>query len=202
MTKALRIAAVLMAIAALTVAAGCSGQKEEVPSEETAGETQPGVDAGIEQLASGVGIEPGQTPPPFTLADLEGNQVSLSDFEGSVVVLDLWATWCPPCKKEIPFLVTLYEEYKDQGLAVVGVGLDRGGASVLAPFVEANNISYTILVGDDQIGSDYKVSGIPMTLMIGRDGRVASKEVGFAPAMEEGMRSRVVELLGKDAPEA
>ena len=98
--------------------------------------------------------------------------------------------------------MSLHEQYKDQGLVVVGVGLDQGGASVIAPFVEANGVTYTILVGDQAISQSYKVSGIPMTLMIDRGGRVASKDVGFAPTMEGEMRARVEELLSRPATEA
>ncbi|MEA3409252.1 MAG: TlpA disulfide reductase family protein, partial [Candidatus Eisenbacteria bacterium] len=100
------------------------------------------------------------------------------------------------------FLVSLYEEYKDQGLAVIGVGLDQGGASVLAPFVESNNVTYTILVGNQEMGRDYKVSSIPMTLTIDRDGRVAAKDVGFSPSMEGAMRARVEELLARPATQS
>ena len=98
--------------------------------------------------------------------------------------------------------MSLYEEYKDQGLVVVGVGLDQGGASVIAPFVEQNEVTYPILIGDQSISQRYNVSGIPMTLMIDRDGRVASKDVGFAPTMEGQMRARVEELLSRQATEA
>jgi len=203
MMRILKGAVLLSSVVVLSVAfAGCSAREEaETPSGEAAATaevtgTMPAA------KAEGVGTEPGQTPPAFALPDLSGNEVSLSDFHGKVVILDLWATWCPPCRREIPFLVSLYEQYKDQGLVVVGVGLDQGGASVIAPFVEANSVTYTILVGDQTISQQYRVSGIPMTLMIDRDGRVASKDVGFAPTMEGEMRARVEELLSRKATEA
>ncbi len=205
MMKTLKVAALLVSVALLSVGfAGCGGSEEETPAGEAAEitESTETTEAEPVQQASGVGIEPGQTPPAFVLSDLFGNDVSLDDFKGKVVILDLWATWCPPCKKEIPFLVSLYEEYKDQGLAVIGVGLDQGGASVLAPFVEANNVTYTILVGNQTIGRNYRVSSIPMTLTIDRDGRVAARDVGFGPSMEGEMRARVVELLARPATAA
>jgi len=206
MTRTFKITVLILAMAALSVVfAGCSASEE---AEETSVETtEPAETASVaadlpEQSATGVGVAPGQTPPEFVLPDLDGNDVSLADYKGKVVVLDLWATWCPPCRQEIPFLVSLYEEYKDQGLVVVCVGLDQGGASVIAPFVEQNEVTYPILVGDQSISQSYNVSGIPMTLMIDRDGRVASKDVGFAPTMEGQMRARVEELLSRQATEA
>jgi len=200
MTRILKITALVLTVAALSVAfAGCGASEE---AEETSVEATKAVAETATMpahTATGVGTDPGQTPPEFVLPDLDGNDVTLADYKGKVVVLDLWATWCPPCRKEIPFLVSLYEQYKDQGLVVVGVGLDQGGASVIAPFVEDNQVTYPILVGDQSISQSYKVSGIPMTLMIDRDGLVASKDVGFAPTMEGEMRARVEELLSRQA---
>ncbi len=109
---------------ALLAAAGCSktetASKEHNP--ETCGKTcDPGTCPGAAN--ANVGLEVGQVPPSFTLKDIAGNDVSLSDFAGKVVVLDLWATWCGPCRQEIPLLVSLYEEFKDRGVVVLGVGL-------------------------------------------------------------------------------
>jgi cytochrome c biogenesis protein CcmG/thiol:disulfide interchange protein DsbE len=202
MVKIARLSVLVMSVIVLSVIlASCGGQREESQSGEAEAQSSAGGAVSQEQ-ATGTGTDVGQMPPAFTLNDLSGNDVSLSDFAGKVIILDLWATWCPPCRQEIPFLVSLYEEYKEQGLAVVGVGLDRGGAEVLAPFVEANNVTYTILVGNEAVSRDYGVSSIPMTLMIGRDGLVASREIGFAPSLQDQMRSKVVELLSKAAPEA
>jgi peroxiredoxin len=180
----------LVAVAALAVA-GCGGGAEE----ETDGTTED-VSADVAETLEGVGTAEGDYPPAFTLPDLGGNDVTLADFEGSVVVLDLWATWCPPCRQEIPFLVSLYEELKDQGLVVVGVGLDQGGAPTLTPFAEENEITYPILVGNRNVQAQYGVTGIPTTFLIGRDGRIAHKHVGYHPSMAAEMRAQVVALLG------
>jgi peroxiredoxin len=204
MARFLRFSTIVLSVALLTFALfGCGGGEGEPQTGE--GETQSAAEqqsSQMEQRAAGTGTDVGQSPPDFTLPDLNGNDVSLSDFEGKVVILDLWATWCPPCRQEIPFLASLYEEYRDRGLEIVGVGLDRGGASVLAPFVEANKVTYTILVGNEAVSRQYNVTSIPMTLTIDRDGLVASRDVGFAPSMEAEMRARVEELLARPATEA
>ncbi len=148
-----------------------------------------------------MGLDVGQTPPPFTLKDISGGDVSLSDFAGKVVVLDLWATWCGPCRQEIPVLVSLYEEFRDRGLVVVGVGLDEGGAEALKPFAEENRMSYPVLVGDKALGTTYKVTSIPSTYVIGRDGKIASKHVGFSPAVATALREDITKLIEGPAQE-
>ena len=181
----------LAAIALLVALPGCGGRDEQAAEEGTAqeGTTQ------VEQ-SSDVGTTEGKLPPSFELPDLSGNVVTLADYEGKVVVLDLWATWCPPCRVEIPFLVELYEEHKDAGLVVVGIGLDVGGADVLKPFVEQNGITYPILVGNRDVGQAYRLQGIPTTFILDRNGRIAAKHVGFRSSDADVMRAEVARLLG------
>ena len=149
-----------------------------------------------------VGLDVGQAPPDFTLKNLAGDDVSLSDFQGKIVVLDFWATWCGPCRQEIPMLVSLYEEFRDRGLVVVGVGLDKDGAKALAPFAESNRVSYPVLVGDQALGRTYKVTAIPSTYVIGRDGTIVSKHVGFDPAVASALRADVERLVAQSGQEA
>jgi peroxiredoxin len=186
----------LALLVALIVLPGCGGRDEQATEEETVeGTTEVGA-------SSGTGVAAGMRPPAFELPDLHGNQVTLADYAGKIVVLDLWATWCPPCRQEIPFLVALYEEHKDEGLVVVGVGLDDGGAGVLRPFVEQNGVTYPILVGNRDVGQAYRLQGIPTTFILDRDGRIAARHVGFNAEIGEVMRAEVARLLGSAGGEA
>ncbi len=118
--------------------------------------------------------------PDFTLNDLEGRPFRFADTRGKVVILDFWATWCPPCKRELPHFQELYEEYKDEGLVVIGIALDREGASAVKPFVEAHGFTYPVLIGDKRITATYGgIRGIPTTFVIDRQGRIVEKYVGY-----------------------
>ncbi len=124
---------------------------------------------------------PGAKPAPsFTLQDLKGNQISLSDFQGKVVILDFWATWCPPCVKEIPHFIALYEQYKDRGFAIVGISVDRGGISVVKSFARKYQVNYPILMTDGQVDKAYGgIPSIPTTFVIDSAGNIRRKYVGY-----------------------
>ncbi len=104
-----------------------------------------------------VGLSPsnetaaGSVAPSWELRDLQGETVRSSDLEGKVIVLDFWATWCPPCQKEIPGFIELQEQFGDEGVVVVGVSLDEGSPATVAPFVEKTGINYSVVMGDAEV---------------------------------------------------
>jgi peroxiredoxin len=118
--------------------------------------------------------------PNFTLKDEDGKSVQLSDYRGKVVLLNFWATWCGPCKIEIPWFVEFERKHKDQGFAVVGISMDEDGWQVVKPFVSDAGINYRILMANDSVAQLYGgVDSLPTTFIIDRDGRIAAVHVGL-----------------------
>jgi peroxiredoxin len=119
--------------------------------------------------------------PGFALRDASGSEVKLSDFEGQVVLLDFWATWCPPCKIEIPWFVEMQRDYKARGFVVLGVSLDEDGWTAVRPFLEEQRVNYRVMIGDDQLWALYGgIEALPTTFLIDRRGRIASVHSGLA----------------------
>ena len=111
--------------------------------------------------------------PDFELSDLNGNPVHLSDFRGKAVVLNFWATWCAPCRREIPWFIEYQREYGPRGLQIIGVSMDDGGRDAIAPFVRRAGINYVVLQCDSQVRALYGgVDELPTSYYISRDGNV------------------------------
>lgn len=118
--------------------------------------------------------------PEFSLKDMNGEERKLSDFRNKAVIITFWATWCPPCRAEIPHFKSLYEEYKEKGLEVVGIALDQGGVKDVKPFAEKNKITYPILLANQKVVEDYGgIRGIPTTFVIDRKGNIIEKFIGY-----------------------
>jgi peroxiredoxin len=131
--------------------------------------------------------EVGSIAPAFTLPDLDGKPVALASMKGKVVILDFWATWCPPCKEEIPHFVRLQSKYKPQGLEIVGLALDLGGAKEVRPFAEEHDVNYTMLIGNEDVAKAYgNVTMIPTTFVLDRNGKIVQRFIGYtAPEVFE-----------------
>ncbi|HEY9188239.1 MAG TPA: TlpA disulfide reductase family protein [Ignavibacteria bacterium] len=116
--------------------------------------------------------------PDFTLEDLNGKNVKLSDFKGKVVIINFWATWCPPCKAEIPDFIELYKTYQKKGLVILGIALDN--KEKVVKFVKDNGINYPILMGNQEVSNLYGgISGIPTSFVVDRKGIIKNVFVGL-----------------------
>jgi len=139
--------------------------------------------------------------PSFNLQDTNGKPVKLSDYKGKVVILDFWATWCPPCRAEIPNFVELQNEYGKQGLAVIGVSLDEGGVDGVAAFAKAQGINYPIVMGNQDVANQHGgIEAIPTTFVIDPSGNVVARHEGFTDKSE--FEAEIKKLLPTATPAA
>jgi cytochrome c biogenesis protein CcmG/thiol:disulfide interchange protein DsbE len=151
-----------LCLAFLTALPGCGGD------EESSGD--------VVQEASQSSVK----APDFSLPDLAGKTVKFSDFKGKVVLVDFWATWCGPCKLEVPHLVDLYNQYNNQGFEIIGIALDNSGAEVVAPFVRENNVSYPVVIGNREVAMAFGgLTAIPTAFLVDKSGNIIKKYVGY-----------------------
>jgi cytochrome c biogenesis protein CcmG/thiol:disulfide interchange protein DsbE len=138
--------------------------------------------------------------PDFTLTSTDGKQVKLSDYKGKVVIIDFWATWCPPCRKGIPDLIAIQKEFK-KDVVIIGISVDqdsgpRATKSKVVPFIKEYGINYTIVYANDNVLKSYgPINGIPTAFVIDKKGNIADMHEGLAPKAE--FVSKIKELLGK-----
>jgi thiol-disulfide isomerase/thioredoxin len=132
--------------------------------------------------------------PDVTFKNLQGQDVSLSSLKGKVVIVNFWATWCEPCRVEIPWMIGFQQKYADKGLTILGVAMDDEGKSVVAPYVQstqfdvdghAMTMNYPIVLGNDDIAAKFGgLLGFPTTIVISRDGKVQKRFIGLADEAE------------------
>ncbi len=118
--------------------------------------------------------------PDFALESLDGKTMRLSDLRGKAVLLNFWATWCGPCKIEMPWFVDLQKQYGDQGLQIVGVAMDDASKEDIGKFAKDMGVNYPILIGKEAVGDEYGgVPALPESFIIGRDGKIMDKIIGL-----------------------
>ena len=148
--------------------------------------------------ATGQGLSVGTSAPDFRLPDLNGKQFKSSQLKASIVVLDLWATWCEPCVADIPIFNRLHEKFANRGVKIVGVAVQSGWRNDIKPHVARHTIKYTVLVGNAKIVEMYRMIGFPTTYLIGRDGKIVKKYIGTVPdteAQKEADLNHEIEML-------
>ena len=122
-----------------------------------------------------------------------GAAVQLSDYNGKVVLLNFWATWCGGCKVEIPWFIEFETMYGDRGFAVVGVSLDDEGWEVVGPFLDERKVNYVVVLGDPELAARYNLTALPMTLLLDREGEIAFSHVGLVD--KANVEKQIQELL-------
>ncbi len=142
-------------------------------------------------FSAGMGCSAGSDPGSekairdFTLPDLNGQPVSLSDFRGKTVLLDFWATWCPPCLEQVPRLNEFWLTHRDtEQVVVIGVAVDAEGAEVVGPWVAEQKVEYTIVIGDESVARSFGTIGFPTLAVIAPNGKIDSLHVGLIEISE------------------
>ena len=143
--------------------------------------------------------------PDFTLRDLDGQEVSLSGLKGKVVVMSFWATWCGPCKEEMPHLFEMYKKYGEQGLVILSISTDDArSASKVKPFIMKMGYTFPVLLDREStvVGTYNPAKTLPYTVVVDRDGNVAHRATGYNPGDEAELEQKLLPLLGVAAPSA
>jgi peroxiredoxin len=148
-------------------------------------------------LSLSVNAADAQKAADFSLPNLEGKKVHLSDFKGRVVLVDFWATWCVPCHNELPDLKALYKSHKNQGFTILGVSLDDGGQATVSKFAKDNDVTYPIVLagGTDQVPAGYDIEGLPMAYLVDAQGIIRKQYAGQVNPEE--LERDVDQLLNK-----
>jgi peroxiredoxin len=139
--------------------------------------------------------------PDFALKDAEGKLVHLSDYRGKVVLLDFWATWCGPCKIEIPWFMDFQRQNQEKGLVVLGISMDDEGWEIVKPYLASMKVNYRVLIGNDHTAQLYGgVDALPTTFLIDREGKIAAVHVGLVDRKD--FENGISELLQTPAKTA
>jgi thiol-disulfide isomerase/thioredoxin len=117
--------------------------------------------------------------PALKLTSIDGREFSLDGLKGQTVVLDFWATWCPPCEFQIPVLNAIYDAWRERGVVVLGVAVDAEGAEVVAPYASEHKVRYPVLLGDESLARAFGAVGFPTSVLVAPDGTMSRAHAGL-----------------------
>lgn len=178
MSRSFVVPAALLSVFLLG-ATGCGPQKEKEPPKP--------------KVIAAADLPPLGAAPAWRLKDVNGKDVSSEQFKGKIVVIDFWATWCVPCKVEIPGYIELTKKYSKDGLVIVGISTDQAGPEVVKEFMEKNRINYPIVMMDDDVAAAFAPEAIPTTFLIDRAGQIRDRKVGAEAT--ESYEQKILALL-------
>ena len=206
-TLAIVLSFLLFEVIPLTSFNGCKReektsktQQEVSPQEIPSQEVSPQEKSPVSKTDKELKTEKWGNAPDFTLPELGGGEFTLSSLKGKVIIIDFWATWCGPCRMEIPGFISLYKKYKGRGLEIVGVSLDKDRETAVGPYAEQMGINYIIVFGDQDVVENYGgIRGIPTTFIIDQNGNIVGKHVGVVS--NDVFENEIKKLLGEVLPQ-
>lgn len=182
-----RVALGLLAVMlfGLLIAQGCTPSAQDITKGQQSGSPVQGTLTPAPQV--------GHLAPDFNLVDLDGNQVTLSDLRGKIVFINFWATWCPPCRAEMPEIEAVYQEYKDKGVVVIGVDIAEPESTV-RQYIQQGGFSWTfVLDSTGEVASDYQIVAIPTSFFLDREGII--KAVNIGAMTKRAMETKLAEAM-------
>ena len=145
-------------------------------------------------VAGSLALGQSKSAPNFSLQNSTGKYVELSKLKGKAVAVNFWATWCGPCKAEIPGFLNVYKKYRSKGFEIVGISLDQKGWSVVKPFIEKYKIGYPVVLDNGEVASKYgEINSIPTTFFVDKKGKIVDSHIGYMT--EEDFERQIKKLL-------
>ena len=135
--------------------------------------------------------------PDFSLKTLNGETVNSQDYDQKVLVVNFWATWCPPCVQEIPHLNDLYSDFRSRGVEILGISMDTGDADIVRRFIRRHGMKYSVVLADSEVGDAFGgVYALPATFIVDQQGEIVKRYDGFRPSYVKDTRRTIDQLLG------